>query len=118
MTAILIASETHVAGVLARPIGILLKTEGAAGTLLRCRLSVTEKCVIPANCETFQTSPDQSTLAAICAWSQTSFPAEDLGEMAGICITDIESDFYYTLLCFTQQLSRSIDSQINLVPRW
>jgi len=28
MTAILIASNTHVAGVLARPIGILLKTEG------------------------------------------------------------------------------------------
>jgi hypothetical protein len=41
-----------------------------------------------------------------------------LGEMAGIRITDIESDLYHTLLRFTQQLSRSIDSQINLVPRW
>jgi hypothetical protein len=57
-------------------------------------------------------------LAAILAGSQTSFPAEDLGEMAGVRVTDIERDLYYTLLRFMQQLSRSIDSQINLVPRW
>ena len=44
-------------------------------------------------------------MAAIFARSQTSFPAEDLGEMAGIRITDIESDLYHTLLRFTQQLS-------------
>jgi len=53
MTALLIASDTHVAGVLARPIGILLKTEGLFSTSLQCRLSVTEKCVIPAICEVF-----------------------------------------------------------------
>jgi hypothetical protein len=44
--------------------------------------------------------------------------AEDLAEMAGVRITDIESNLYYTVLRFPQQLAGSIDSQINLVPRW
>jgi hypothetical protein len=52
--------------------------------------------VIPADSEVFPNSLEQSTLAAIFPRSQTSFPAEALGEMAGICITDIESDLYYT----------------------
>jgi hypothetical protein len=73
--------------------------------------------VIPANSEVFRIARTINVGGDIRS-EQTSCPAEDLGEMARICITDIESDLYYTPLCFTQQLSRSIDSQINLVPRW
>jgi len=69
--------------------------------------------VIPANCEVFAFAETINVGGDIRSESN-QFPGGRVGRNDRVRITDIESDFDYTLLRFTQQPSRSIDSQIYL----
>ena len=48
------------------------------------------------------------TLPAVVARGEAGFPAEELCEMTGVGVANIEGDVYHALLRFAQQSSREI----------
>jgi len=64
MTASLIASGTQRRRGSCSSYWDIAQNGGVVSTLLRCRLSVTEKCVIPAICEVFSSDLHQRAILA------------------------------------------------------
>src|SRR4029453_12808007 len=54
-------------------------------------------------------------LAAIVARGKAGLPAEQLGEMAGVGVSDIKRNGHYALLRFTEQALRFFNPQIDVV---
>ena len=113
VNAILIGFKSRVAGVLARPVGILLKTEGLSGTLYAAAGWLQKNVRFLPIVRFLKKSQEQSTFATVVARSQSSLPPEDLRKMAGVRIADFESDVDHAQVRFAQQLARLIHPQVD-----
>ena len=56
-----------------------------------------------------------STLSPIVARGQAGLFAEQVCEMAGVCVTNIERNIHHALLRFAKQLSRDVHPQIDVM---
>ena len=100
--AILVVSNSRVAGVFAAPVGDIAQYGGSVSAFLRCRLSVTEECAIPAKCEVFKVAR-AINVGDGSRSDESGFPPEQLREMAGVRIADFESDVDHTQVRFAQR---------------
>jgi hypothetical protein len=57
------------------------------------------------------------TLPTVVARGKAGFSAEELCEMAGVCVANIKGNIHNALLRFAKQSSRDIHAQINLIAR-
>ncbi|HMG73615.1 MAG TPA: hypothetical protein VK582_08945 [Pyrinomonadaceae bacterium] len=63
------------------------------------------------------TAKRRSTLPAVVARRQAGFSAEELCEMAGVCVANIKGNIHNALLRFAQQSARYIKPQIYVIAR-